>query len=205
MSTRGSYGILHGDNLLVTYQHDDMYPGWWGYRLARDAYDNRERACEIGEASKKAVYCQYSGDWKSSLYYWEKVFKNGQTDLIHENPRFHYCFHRPGATEAEVSAYNLHSVPATAPSFSQLAYMEEVFPEEHMPDNETDRDYHYTWVTSPRNLFVASTEWVHLERWRSGPRTVVFDLESDKDLDHLGRILSSSESFAEDLHPRMLR
>ena len=44
MGTRGSYGIAHNDNLLVTYGDIDMYPSEWGFHLAKEAFDNRHRA-----------------------------------------------------------------------------------------------------------------------------------------------------------------
>ena len=202
MGTRGSYAILHNDNLLVTYQDTDMYLMGHGFDLAKEAFENRHSARQIGEASLAVRYCEWAEESLNEYADWKELL-SGPTlpERVYQNERYHFCFHRPGATQAEVNLPNVWRAVRTWPSFLEMVNMEEVYPE---VQGAWDREYHYTWVTSPRNLFVASTEWPESARWEEeGGRTVLWDLENREHLDDLAGILTDGKVFGEAVKQRV--
>lgn len=193
MGTRGSYGIAHNDNLLVTYGDIDMYPSEWGFHLAKEAFDNRHRAQEIGEASLEVRYCQWTEENIYEYKEWGELLSGpSPSKKVYQNERYHFCFHRPGTTQAEVNLKNLWRTVRAYPSFIEMVNMEEVYPE---VQGAWDREYHYTWVTSPHNLFVASTEWPESARWEEGGRTAIWDMEHQDHIDDLAEILLDGNTF----------
>ena len=60
MGTYGVYGIVHDGSVLSSSHHWDMYPSYWGWRLATEAFENRHQASVLGEASTQARHCDWS-------------------------------------------------------------------------------------------------------------------------------------------------
>ena len=50
-------------------------------------------------------------------------------------------------------------------------------------------------MTSPHNLFVASTEWPESARWEEGGRTAIWDMEHQDHIDDLAEILLDGNTF----------
>ena len=229
VATRGTYGIIHNDNALVTYQFFDMHPSGHGLDLASEAWRHRDRALEVGERSTKVAYCEYSTweaidwgellerayspdelsrlsgskmriDWEAALT--PQLSSEERRELM-DREAYHYILHRPKGPLTEHSGMLpetiLQGALDTFPSFLWMAGMEEVYEGEPAEDQA----FHYTWVTSPQNLFVASSEWPIPRRWEAGSKTAVWDLTDEADLADLFAIMQAGyEEFEVEVRQR---
>ena len=199
--TSGTYGISHDNIFLNIHEDHDMYPSYWGRALAAEALRLRRQATEVGETSIQVRPCSFEyQEWRTSLEQLAEWENAGLLDEVRQNYRFHYCFHRPGVETDVLNPYNLFHPPNTSPSFSALSRMEEACPA--LPNSEDE--YHYTWVTSPDNLFVASSDRSVPYGWRQDKGMAVWDLDNQDDVVALDHLLTLQPlEFQEGVHERM--
>ena len=202
VGTNGSYGILHNEQGLYTFQTTDMYPKGWGYALAKEAFDNRDTALDVGDTSTRVRYCEYRDGDEGGLAEMQAleqmVAENAPLRDMLRKERFHYCFHRPRAADTEVTAENIRLPPHCSPSFLALSQMDEVYEAIHAWPM-----YWYTWVTSPHNLFVASNERPEYGAPRAGGDVAVWDLESQEGVAELTQLLEDRGSFEKEVYRRL--
>ena len=202
MSTYGVYGIVHDGSVLSASHPWDMYPSFWGWRLATEAFENRHQASVLGEASTQVRRCEWSLDAVEMTYEQCEELLLSSTEpetVLNPSERYHVFFHRPGGHKPPITASKLWTPPDLEPSFLEMARMDEMY-HETLGDRS---GYFYTWVTSPANLFVASTWSLYLEE-RVDSETVVWNLENEEHIGDLSALLVSGDSFEDAFYRRVI-
>ena len=123
MGMRGHYGVTMEDGfVLATYQHSDMNPGWWGYRLVKEAL-------ELSRDNPQYV------EWAS----W-RARQIRRCDPDGENQRYCYWHHRPHISLPE--DFDMGG-GQYEPSFRGMLEYDELYPADL--EDKWDIGYSYFW------------------------------------------------------------